>query len=194
MTPQQPGESRVLPPGPMGVFSQMSAAAPATTFSSLDLRSAFAQFPQAVVVLGAEVDGTPEALVASTFTVGVSLEPPLATVAVQHSSSTWPKLRDGASHLGVSLLGADQQHLCRQLASKNRAERFSGVEYSTDEGAIELASTPVWLKTRIYNQFTAGDHDIVVLQILDLTTDETAAGLVFHRSTFHSLPHPEQSA
>lgn len=158
------------------------------TFTPADLRQAFAQFPQGVVVIGAEIDGAPEGLVASTFTVGVSLDPPLASVAVQHSSSTWPRLRQRASHLGVSLLSADQQGLCRQIASTDRAGRFHGVEHSIDhDGAVALTGSGLWLKTRIYDQVRAGDHDIVVLEILDLCADETVPGLVFHRSSFTPL-------
>lgn len=163
--------------------------APAAAGTALDLRQAFAQFPQAVLAIGAEINGAPEALVASTFTVGVSLEPPLATVAVQHTSNTWPRLREAASHLGVSVIGADHEGLCRQIASKDRANRFTGVDYSTDDdAALTLGATPMWLKTRIYNQFTAGDHDIVALEILDLGADQTKPGLVFHNSTFKRLP------
>ncbi|RJN32684.1 flavin reductase family protein [Nesterenkonia natronophila] len=158
----------------------------------LELRAAFAQFPQGIVVISAEIEGTPQGLVASTFTVGVSLEPPLVTFAVQHTSGTWPLLRDQASHLGVSVLGAEQQGLCRQIASKDRTQRFKGVDYTTDEdGALVLTETPLWLKTRIYNQFTAGDHDIVVLEILDLTADPAHNGLVFHQSAFTPLPTHE---
>lgn len=165
------------------------SAAPAAAVTALDLRRAFAQVPQGVVVVGAELDGAPEGLVASTFTVGVSLDPPLATFAVQHTSNTWPRLRDAASHLGVSVIGADDEGLCRQIASKDRANRFSGVDYATDDdGALTLGATPMWLKTRVYNQLTAGDHDIVVLEILDLGADQTKQGLVFHNSTFKPLP------
>lgn len=159
-----------------------------TPYTALDLRHAFSQFPQGVVVVGAEIDGKPEGLVASTFTAGVSLEPPLVTFAVQHTSNTWPRLRDAASHLGVSVIGAEEQGLCRQIASKDRDNRFAGVEYSADDdGALALAVTPLWLKTRVYNQFAAGDHDIVVLEILDLSADETKQGLVFHQSAFKEL-------
>lgn len=162
---------------------------PVTAVSHLDLRQAFAQFPQGVVVVGAQVGGTPEGLVASTFTVGVSLDPPLVTFAVQHTSNTWPRLREGASHLGVSVIGADDEGLCRQISSKDRANRFAGVDYTTDDdGALTLDTSPLWLKTRVYNQFTAGDHDIVVLEILDLGADQTKQGLVFHHSTFKPLP------
>ncbi|WP_324615192.1 flavin reductase family protein [Nesterenkonia sedimenti] len=155
----------------------------------LSLRAAFAQVPQPVVIVGAEVDGAPEALVASTFTAGVSLEPPLVTFAVQHSSSTWPRLRDGATHLGVSLLGSEGGPLARQIAGKDRTQRFAGVAYTADDdGSLVLDHAPLWLKTRVYNEFTAGDHDIVVLELLDLGVDETVPGLVFHRSSFTPLP------
>lgn len=169
------------------------SAAPAAAVTALDLRRAFAQVPQGVVVVGAELDGAPEGLVASTFTAGVSLDPPLVTFAVQHTSKTWPRLRDAASHLGVSVLGAEDEGLCRQIASKDRANRFAGVDYTTDDdGALTLQATPLWLKTRVYNQFTAGDHDVVILEILDLGADQTKAGLVFHHSIFKSLPALEQ--
>lgn len=165
-----------------------SPVAEAPRFSPLELRRALSHFPQGIVVVAAEVDGAPEALVASTFTVGVSLEPALATFAVQRTSSTWPKLRDGADRLGVSVLGRDHSGLCRQLASKDRVNRFTGVDYqSSDDGALVLDGVPLWFSTRIFNQFPAGDHDIVVLELLDLGLEEQAEGLVFHQSSFKDL-------
>lgn len=164
----------------------------AEALDPLELRAAFAQFPQGIVVVGAEIDGAPQGLVASTFTVGVSLDPPLVSFAVQHTSGTWPMLRDKASHLGVSVIGAEQQGLCKQIASKDRDHRFTDVDYATDkDGTLVLTETPLWLKTRIFNQFTAGDHDIVVLEILDLAADPARGGLVFHQSAFTPLPSHE---
>ncbi|GFZ88327.1 flavin reductase family protein [Nesterenkonia alkaliphila] len=169
-------------------LSAATLAQPQTPADPLALRAAFAQFPQGVVVLGAEIDGAPEGLVASTFTVGVSLDPPLVSFAVQHTSSTWPRLRR-APQLGVSVLGEEQQGLCRQIAAKDRSQRFAGVEYSTDDaGALAIAHSPLHLRTRLYNQFPAGDHDVVLLEVLDLTVDEARPGLVFHQSTFKPLP------
>lgn len=173
-------------------FPATPADAPAgaetpTPLDPLRLRRAFAEFPQGVVVVAAEVDAAPEALVASTFTVGVSLDPPLVTFAVQHTSSTWPRLRDGADRLGISVLGRGQHGLCRQIAAKDRGSRFDGVARSTgDDGAVTLDGSPLTLTTRIHDQVTAGDHDIVVLEVLDVSVDERdeARPLVFHRSDF----------
>ncbi|MDR8018997.1 flavin reductase family protein [Nesterenkonia aerolata] len=164
------------------------------TFDPLDLREAFSHFPQGVVAVGAQIDGAPQALVASTFTVGVSLEPPLVTFAVQHTSQTWPRLRS-APALGVSVMGRDQFGLCRQLASKDRASRFDGVDYAIDDaGALTLPASPMWLSTRIYDEVRAGDHDIVILEITDVGSIPGAAGMVFHQSSFKELAALELSA
>lgn len=106
------------------------------------LREAFSHFPQGVVLIGAEVDGVPQGLVASTFTVGVSLDPPLVTFAVQHTSETWPLLR-AAPRLGVSLMGRHQVDTTRRLASKDRDRRFDDVDIDIDgAGALTVRSTP----------------------------------------------------
>ncbi|GAA1154983.1 flavin reductase family protein [Nesterenkonia sandarakina] len=159
----------------------------ASRVDSFALRHALAQFPQGIVAVGAEVDGAPEAIIASTFTVGVSLDPPLVTLAVQHNSSTWPKLERSGGELGISVLGRDQNGLCRQIASKDRANRFTGVDYQLQGSALLLDGVPMWLRTRIYDQVRAGDHDIIVLEILDLGFTEGAAGLVFHQHEFKTL-------
>ena len=154
----------------------------------LELREAFGHFPQGVVVVAAEVDGRPEGLVASTFTVGVSLEPPLVTVAVQHSSTTWPKLAGAGAELGISLVGHGQSALCRKIASKDRENRFTGLRVTTGEGgAVTLDGAPVTFTTRIHDQVRAGDHDIIVLELLDLAVEDRSQALVFHQSEFKAL-------
>ncbi|GAB3194017.1 flavin reductase family protein [Nesterenkonia suensis] len=163
-------------------------ATPLSTIDPGELREVFGRFPQSVVVVAAAVDGRPEGLVASTFTVGVSLEPPLATLAVQHSSSTWPKLVGADAELGISLIGRGQEALCRKIASKDRQSRFSGVDLTTGaRGAITLDGAPVTFTTRIHDQVRAGDHDIIVLELLDLAVEEDAEALVFHQSRFRTL-------
>lgn len=163
-------------------------ATPLAGIDPLELRQAFGHFPQGVVVVAAEVDGRPEGLVASTFTIGVSLEPPLATVAVQHSSTTWPKLAEAGTELGISLIGHGQSDLCRKIASKDRRNRFTDLAVTTGKhGGVTLDGAPVTFTTRIYDQVRAGDHDIVVLELLDLAVEESSEALVFHQSEFKTL-------
>jgi len=54
----------------------------------------FCQFPTGVVVLGDRVGSDVAGMVVSSFSVGVSLSPPLVSFAAQRTSETWPPLRE----------------------------------------------------------------------------------------------------
>ena len=165
-----------------------------TALTDTALREAFSHFPQGVVLLAAEVDGEHQGLVASTFTVGVSMRPPLVSVAVQHTSRTWPILhRHG--HLGVTMLGRGQAELARRLAGADRTHRFAGVDVHVDDrGALTLPDSPAWMTARVHDRMRAGDHDLVLLEVLALGSDPQADAMVFHRRRFKELGAHELSA
>ncbi|ATG54262.1 oxidoreductase [Brachybacterium ginsengisoli] len=151
------------------------------------LREAFSHFPQGLVLVAAEVDGVRHGLVASTFTVGVSLDPPLVSLAVQHSSRTWPLLQEHG-HLGVTVLGSVQQPVTRQLASSDRARRFDGIDVTIDpHGALIVQDAPAWMTVRVHDQMRAGDHDLVLLEVLSIDSSPESEAMVFHRSRFRTL-------
>lgn len=165
----------------MTILARTSAPSPT------ELREAFSHFPQGVALIGAEVDGAPFGLIASTLTVGVSLDPPLVSIAVQNTSTTWPFLRT-APALGISLLGVHQSQLAGQLASTNRAQRFVGIDPAvTDDGALTIPDSPALLWTRLYSEVEAGDHMVVLLEILDSSSTEGEDALIFHRSEFKEM-------
>jgi flavin reductase (DIM6/NTAB) family NADH-FMN oxidoreductase RutF len=151
------------------------------------LRRTFAGFPSGVAAISAHVDGLNEVIIASSFTVGVSLDPPLVLFAVQNSSRAWPRLRT-APMLGISVLASDQDQVCRQLASGPPEDRFRGIEFRhASTGAVFLRYAPVWLECSIWKEVPAGDHTVVLLEIQGLFRDETVEPLVFHGSAFRRL-------
>ena len=151
------------------------------------LRRTFAGFPSGVAAISAHVDGVNEVVIASSFTVGVSLDPPLVLVAVQNSSRSWPRLK-AAPVLGVSVLASDQDTVCRQLASGPPEERFRGIEFHhASTGAVFLRYAPVWLECTIWKEVPAGDHTVVILEIQALFREENVEPLVFYSSTFRPL-------
>lgn len=151
------------------------------------LRSAFAHHPSGIAALCAIIDGEPQGLVASSFTVGVSMDPPLVMFAVQNTSRTWP-IVGAASRIGVSVLGEAHEAVCRQIASKS-GDRFAGLRLdSTDDGALFLHEAALWLDCSVEEQIPAGDHHVVLLRVHGHATHEGAhAPLVFHGSAFRTL-------
>ncbi len=151
------------------------------------LREAFSGFPCGIVAIAAQVDGTDEVLVASSFTVGVSQDPPLVLFAVQKSSTTWPVLSK-AARLGVSVLGEVHESKIRQLSGKDKEHRLDGLELRPSQrGAILIQDAPIWLECSLWETYPAGDHDIVVLKVEELSSEFAFRPLVWHRSAFATL-------
>ncbi|MCX6400339.1 MAG: flavin reductase family protein [Propionibacteriales bacterium] len=162
-----------------------------TTNQDLDpvaLRRAFGVFPTGVVALAAEVEGVPVGLAASSFT-SVSIDPPLVSVSVAHTSKTWPDLRRGR-HFGVTVLADHHGTVCRQLSGPV-PERFTGLDLTVSEdGAVTLDEGLVRFSCSLYREVEAGDHVIVLLKVESVDQAELGGEghpLVFHRSGFGRL-------
>jgi flavin reductase (DIM6/NTAB) family NADH-FMN oxidoreductase RutF len=150
-----------------------------------ELRRVFGAFPTGVTAVAALVEGAPVGIAASSFT-SVSLDPPMVSVCIAHTSSTWPLLRS-AGRFGVSVLGAHQEDAGRALSGRGE-DRFAKLSWrATRDGAVLIDSATAWLECSIEQEVRAGDHDIVVLRVHDLDADIDVAPLVFHGSRFRRL-------
>ncbi|GAA1248862.1 flavin reductase family protein [Prauserella halophila] len=157
-----------------------------------EIRTTFGSFPTGVTALCTQGPSGPDGMAASAFT-GVSLEPPLVSVCVQKSSTTWPRLRS-RHKLGVSILASGQEAACRSLSARS-GDRFVNLAWTASEtGAVFLNGAVAWLDCRMHAELDAGDHVIVLLEIERLETTADTAPLVFHRSRFRSLLEPERAA
>jgi flavin reductase (DIM6/NTAB) family NADH-FMN oxidoreductase RutF len=151
-----------------------------------DLRRAFGCFPSGVTAVCGLADGAaPLGMAASSFTP-VSIDPPLVSVCVQNTSTTWPRLRE-LRRLGVSVLAEGQDDACRRLSMK-RGDRFTGVGWEAGpDGAVFVRGATVWLDCSVHSEVAAGDHLIALLQIHGLRAEQDRAPLVFHGSRFRQL-------
>ncbi|MCW2527460.1 MAG: putative flavin reductase [Pseudonocardiales bacterium] len=162
------------------------------TLDQLEMRRVYGTFPTGVTAIAALDDyGHPLGLAASSFT-SVSLDPPLVSVCVAHTSTTWPALRD-RHRLGVSVLGAHQELAGRQLSA--RAEnRFADLDWHpTTDGAVLITGAAAWFETSIERLIPAGDHDIVLLRVHEVHADHDIAPLVFHASQFRRLERADST-
>ena len=156
-----------------------------TDFDQSALRQAFSCFPSGVTAFCGMIDGVPEGIAASSFT-SVSLDPPLVSVCVQNTSTTWPRLA-GLDRLGLTVLASEHGTVARALAAKN-VDRFAQVEWlATETGAVFVHGAALWMECSPYQAIEAGDHQIVLLQVESLAMNPDIAPMVFHRSTFHGL-------
>lgn len=162
----------------------LSAEAP-PALDAATLRQAFGHHPSGVVAVGAHVGGQLTGIAASSFT-SVSLDPPLVSVAVARSSNTWPALRE-AGEIGVSVLAAHHDVLCRQLAGP-ADQRFAGLRFAVSSGgAVLLRESVATFTTVLHDELDAGDHVIALLRVLAVDAGESEHPLVFHRSAFAQL-------
>jgi flavin reductase (DIM6/NTAB) family NADH-FMN oxidoreductase RutF len=152
---------------------------------SAQLRRAFASFPSGVAAVCARVERAPIGMAASSFT-SVSVDPPLVSVCIQNTSSTWPLLRQ-RTRLGLSVLGEHQDQACRQLASKD-GDRFGGVEWDAGpQGSLFIRGASAWMEVSLYEEVPAGDHVIALLEVHGLEISERTLPLIFHGSGFHRM-------
>lgn len=150
-----------------------------------ELREAFGCFPSGVTAVCALVDGVPVGMAASSFT-SVSVAPPLVSVCVQDTSTTWPKLRDRA-RLGVSVLAEGHDAECLSLSRKT-GDRFAGVDWvAGDAGGVFVHGASLWLDCSLHAELPAGDHAIALLEIHGLRAEADTPPLVFHGSRFRRL-------
>ena len=154
--------------------------------AAASVKSAFGAFPSGVAALCAEVDGVKVGMVASSFSVGVSFDPPMVMFSVQNSSSTWPVLTQ-ARRIGVSVLGSAHDAACYQLSSR-KGDRFAGLDvHQLDSGAIFVHDAAVWLECEVRSAIPAGDHHVVVLEVTSLRVAEDQEPLVYHATRFRTL-------
>lgn len=104
----------------------------------------------------------------------------------QWTSQTWGVLK-ALPRIGISVLGDGHNSSVRRLASRAE-DKFDqlGLSIST-EGAVFIDGATAWLDCRIDNVVPAGDHAIVLLEIVALTLRPEAEPLVFHGSEFRAL-------
>lgn len=145
-------------------------------------RRVLAAYPTGVTVVAAMVDGRPLGITASSFT-SVSLEPALVSVCIAHTSTTWPSLR-GLPRIGVSVLSAEQEPVARSLSSR-APDRFDSIGWTAgSDGSVRIDGASAWIDCSIENEVRAGDHDIVVLRVVELDGDPAVDPLVFHGSSY----------
>lgn len=145
-----------------------------TTITPDQLKRAFGAFPTGVTVVTANTAaGQPLGFTASSFT-SVSLSPPLLLICIDHRSNNIDVFRN-AAFFGVNVLAAHQSDLSNRFAAEIE-DRFNGISwYQSDNGTPMLNGTLSRFDCALNTIHTAGDHDILIGEIIGLTVDDGPA-------------------
>ncbi|MEI8299809.1 MAG: flavin reductase family protein [Pseudomonadota bacterium] len=153
-----------------------------SSFSQRQLRDALGTFATGVAVITAvRPDGEPVGITANSLT-SVSLEPALLLWCLAASSTNVGAFAVGRS-FAVHFLAHDQQALARHFARRLGDKFDVDQHWRSDPQPPTLANTLCRFDCQVHSDTAAGDHRIIVGEILGLTR-HPGTPLVFHEGRF----------
>lgn len=150
-------------------------------------RHVLGQYPTGVVVVTAlDADGVAVGMAVGSFT-SVSLDPPLVAFLPDKNSSSWRALRASGDRFCVNVLSADQEDVCRAVATR-KTDKFHDIGWRpSPEGAPIIDGAVAWIDCVTDRIHDAGDHHIVVGRVLDLDLGDGGTSLLFYRGGYGSF-------
>jgi len=129
--------------------------------TSEEFRRACGRFATGVTIASVlDPQGVPHGLTVSSFT-SVSLSPPLILICLGHEVTIIEIFR-ASRYFGINVLAKEQRGLSERFARKGE-DRFNGLEWQRGETGVPLLTgTLASIECAIEQRFTAGDHDILI--------------------------------
>ncbi len=145
-----------------------------TSFEPATLRRAFGSFMTGVTVVTARADnGELVGFTANSFT-SVSINPPLLLVCPGNHLSSF-NVFNSVTHFSVSILAEGQEQVSNTFASASE-NRFEQVKWQADDNGCPLIEgASATFSCQVHQRYIAGDHLLLIGQILQLTTIDSPA-------------------
>jgi flavin reductase (DIM6/NTAB) family NADH-FMN oxidoreductase RutF len=134
-----------------------------TSIGGQAFRDALSQFASGVTIVAVR-DGDALAGLTATAFSSVSLEPPLVLVCVARTASANDAVL-AADELGISILAGGQGWIAMQFA-RHGIDKFAGVPLTAGKGVPLVDGALAHLECRRHAQHEAGDHTILVLEVV----------------------------
>lgn len=162
---------------------------PAIAIEPAAFKDVFRTVPTAVAIVTATTaDGTPVGLTVGSF-ASVSLEPPIVSLSVMHTSTSWAVVRD-LEVFGVSVLAGDQAETVRAF-SATKTDRMTKVDWTPGHHGLPVVHGAVaFVACRTRQLLTMGDHEVAFADVLDLEVlRDDVVPLVFSGGGY-AVPRP----
>jgi flavin reductase (DIM6/NTAB) family NADH-FMN oxidoreductase RutF len=143
-------------------------------------------FPYGLYVVTVAADGDEHGMTANWVTQA-AFEPPMLAVAVENTSKTIGMIRD-SHHFAINVLHKGQRDLAGKLGrtSEQAPQKLKGIKTKPAGGA----STPVladclgWVECRLVTTLPAGDHTLVLGEIVEAGIEREGDALTLQEAGF----------
>ncbi|WP_231335696.1 flavin reductase family protein [Actinomadura graeca] len=148
-----------------------------------DFRTTMSRFASGLTVVAAlDEAGLPAGLTCQSF-ASLSLDPPLILVCVGRGSSSWARI-EGTGRFGVSILAEQQRDVCVSLA-RRAEDKFDSVPWRPSPyGTVHIEGALATIDCRIGTVHEAGDHLVVIGDVLDLAVRDEGTPLLYFRGRY----------
>ena len=151
-----------------------------------EFREVMGHFATGVTIVAARYpDGAPCGLTVSSV-ASVSLEPLLVLVCLDRAAVSHDPIVEGGA-FAVSVLSSRDEGLAHRFSAGDRTERFQRVPFrEAVTGSPVLEGALAWLDCEIRDVHVAGDHSIVVGEVVACAAGE-GDPLVFFKGDYRRI-------
>lgn len=152
------------------------------------LRAVMRRVPSPVTVVTAAARGEVRGITIGSFT-SVSLDPPLVSFNVGREAQMHGVITS-AERFAVHVLSEAQAHLSDHFAFPHRtgAEQFADVRHEVDAyGTPVLDGVLAVLYCRPYAFFEAGDHSVVIGEVMDVEADAEGGPVLYYNRSYRGV-------
>lgn len=143
------------------------------------------RFPTGVSVVTVGSGDTARGCTVSSFCL-LSREPALVSVCLRRGSAVLGLIRLRGSFT-VNVLSGEQMAVARHFADRRRgSDQFAGVDWTPGEADVpRLAGTVCWLHCRPRATVAAGDHDLLLAEVMSLGEGGARTPLLYFAGALH---------
>lgn len=141
-------------------------------------------FTTGVTVVTTHAQGRDWGMTCNSFNT-VSLEPALVLWSVRRASLSHAAFVGSGGYL-VNVLAAHQQPLALRFATGAQDARFAGLDVSRARDMPLLPGCLAWFACRTVQTIEAGDHDVLIGEVLDFG-GQPGHGLAYAQRSFGVL-------
>ncbi len=135
---------------------------------------ALAKVSSGIYIITARLDGQPVGMLAS-FIEQAGFEPPMVTAAIGKDRAVLDAmLNDG--RFGINVIAKSAAKVIKPFSSPDVSSPFEGIELiDNSERTPQLAEAMAFLQCRYQQQVDAGDHVVVLAEVVDGNLQDASA-------------------